>query len=246
MSEDQLKILAALAGSIASLLVAVISFLSTRANQRELETLRADLAEQKAERDALRDYEYEARKRLYHDCGPLFFQLSELASAALGRIFSLARTAAQGNLEWGQSFWLEDEYYRWSTLHRLLAPLAAVRVLQRHLTHIALSLEPVVYRQYVLARQTLSVLSDDFRLAAITPSLQYDPLSPSAEQHFESSPEIYWRQETAVGIVETQKVNNKWCAQKDSNLQPHAYQTCALTGLSYRPLPYTTCCSTIS
>jgi hypothetical protein len=185
------------------LLVAVVSFLGTRANQRDVETLRANLAEQKAERDALRDYQYEARKRLYHDCGPLFFQLSELASAALGRIYGLARTAAQGNLEWGQSFWLEDEYYRWSTLHRLLAPLAAVRLLQRRLTHIDLSLDPVIYRQYVLARQTLSVLTDDFRLAGITPSLQYNPLSPSAEQHSESSPEIYWRQGAPVGVVET-------------------------------------------
>ena len=29
----------------------------------------------------------------------------------------------------------------------------------------------------------------------------------------------------------------RWRIWEDSNLRPHAYQTCALTGLSYRRLP---------
>jgi biopolymer transport protein ExbB/TolQ len=72
------------------LLVAIVSVLATaRTNRRvarlteELEEqklrLASELEEQRAVRDARRDYEYEARKRLYAECEPLLFEAAELA-----------------------------------------------------------------------------------------------------------------------------------------------------------------------
>src|SRR5215831_12262218 len=99
------KITVALISALASLLVAVITYVSTRANQHEVEKLKADLQEKQAERNALRDYECEARKRLYHECSPLIFQLLDQAEGVTNRIGNLARTASQGGLEPGRT-WL--------------------------------------------------------------------------------------------------------------------------------------------
>lgn len=38
---------------------------------------------------ARRDYEYEARKRLYQECEPILFQFSELYESALRRIYAI-------------------------------------------------------------------------------------------------------------------------------------------------------------
>src|SRR5262245_54437043 len=98
MSDTEIKFWTALVAAGAALVVALITHLSTRSNQHAIEELRDRYAESKAERDARRDYQYEARKRLYHECGPLVFQLAELSEAAFYRITGLAQTASQGNL----------------------------------------------------------------------------------------------------------------------------------------------------
>ncbi len=43
------------------------------------EVLKVTIADEKAEKDARRDYLYEARKRLYQEYEPLFFQLVGLS-----------------------------------------------------------------------------------------------------------------------------------------------------------------------
>src|SRR5712692_9037207 len=91
-------VIAAFIAAFASLLVAILGYFITKKNQSEVETLKAHLAEQQAERDARRDYEYEARKRLYHDYGPLLFQLVERSQVALNRIYNIATIARLGKL----------------------------------------------------------------------------------------------------------------------------------------------------
>lgn len=54
--------------------------------------------EQRAERDARRDYEYDAKKRLYAECEPVLFEAMELAETFRRRVLSLARTAAREGL----------------------------------------------------------------------------------------------------------------------------------------------------
>ena len=79
------SILPAVVSGAFSLMVAVYSLIRSMTNQRSLELLRANLAQAKAEKDARIDYEYEARKRLYHECEPLLFQLTEVTASALAR-----------------------------------------------------------------------------------------------------------------------------------------------------------------
>ena len=171
MSDENVKLLAAAIGAGSSLVVAVVGYYFTRKNQRslqaqvanyqrklevlknrnqrKLEDLRDQIDLRKSERDALRDYEYEARKRLYLECGPLLFQLFELSEGALNRIKGLANTAAQGNL--GKDVtdnWLARPYYKSSTLYKLIAPLAMVSLIQRRLTLVDLSLDRHIFVQY--------------------------------------------------------------------------------------------------
>ena len=66
--------------------------------QRQLEDVRAALADRNSAAAARRDYEYEARKRLYQHVEPLLFQLYEALEEAHYRVRSLVRTATQGHL----------------------------------------------------------------------------------------------------------------------------------------------------
>jgi hypothetical protein len=101
----EIKFWVALIAAAASLIVALISHVSTRENQTALETLRRRFDDEKAEKDAKRDYEYDARKRLYEQCGPILFQLVEHCEAAYFRITGLAQTAKLQNLEPGHPSW---------------------------------------------------------------------------------------------------------------------------------------------
>jgi hypothetical protein len=204
------QVLAAIATAIASLLVAAAGLVAARRTGRELERLKAELAERTAARNAKLAYEFEARKRLYHECGPLLFQLSEFAERALGRITGLARTAAEGKLDPGPS-WLRRGYYSRSTYYRLLAPLAVGRLLQKRLTHLDLSLEPVIHWQYALVKQIADSFTDDFDLAGKATSdlpidgkerLDYDPHNAEAETLRRDDPAKYWQQGIPRGILD--------------------------------------------
>jgi len=88
---SDVKVWVAIIAATASLIVAIINHFSTKSNQRAIEELR----DAQKDRDAKRDYEYEARKRLYHECGPILFQLAELSEAVYSRIIGLAGTTVQ-------------------------------------------------------------------------------------------------------------------------------------------------------
>ena len=75
-------LIAALVGALASLIVAAIAPFSNRT----LERLKSELADEAASKSARRDYEYEARKRLYQEIEPLLFQLHEAAEEAFYRV----------------------------------------------------------------------------------------------------------------------------------------------------------------
>jgi len=105
-------VIAAFIAAFASLLVAILGYFITKKNQSEVETLKAHLAEQQAERDARRDYEYEARKRLYHDYRPLLFQLVERSQVALNRIYNFKTRL----IDYQQQCLLKNEFpIKWGT-----------------------------------------------------------------------------------------------------------------------------------
>jgi hypothetical protein len=220
MAAGEASSLAAFIAAGGALAVAVLGWLGSRSNQakllehqselqryqRDLKRLEAELAEKKAERDARRDYEYEARKRLYHECSPLLFQLADQAASALSRIQGLAASAAQGNLQPGPTSWLtstRDRYYRTSTEYRLLSPCATLKLLQQRLTKLDLSLDTDFHLTYVLARQAARSLGDDFDIAALgSKALEYDPHSNKAETLTSKRADIYWQQGVPRGILE--------------------------------------------
>jgi len=204
-------------GSVLAALVAFVNSLVTRQtslatqrglerHQRELETLKATLQEQKADKDARRDYEYEARKRLYRQCEPLLFQLVELAENGLSRIYSLARTARSGDLSLiPNEGWLSDatNYYLASTVYKLIAPLVVYRLIQRRLTLVDLTVDTHINSQYLLSKRLFISFTDDFEFARAEPKIEYDPNADLPPKVASKNPEKYVRQAMFIGSLES-------------------------------------------
>ncbi len=196
------EVVLALIAAGTSLLVAIVGFLSTRSNQRSIEVLKASLAEQAGEQKARRDYEYEARKRLYEECEPLLFQFSELAENGLHRIYSLARSSRQGSLTPGSGWLAGPGYYMDSTLYTLFVPLTVYKLMQRLLTLVDLSLDPHIEAQYVLAKALYISFTDDFDFARVDPAITYQPNHANWHQLRQTDPVTYWRQGIPVGRLD--------------------------------------------
>ena len=199
----------ALVSSVAS---AVISAILTRKNEVRVKHLENKLAIERAAEDARRDYEYEARKRLYQECEPILFQFAEFSESALRRIYALARNARDGNLG-PERYWLStDHYFMRSTIYRLLAPMAAFKLLQHRLTSIDLKLDQSINIQYGLAKILYYTFSSSQDLARSEPAIPYDPqqIDPQLNDVSESErkanrtryPQKYWLQGLKVGTLD--------------------------------------------
>jgi hypothetical protein len=167
---------------------------------------------EKAEQDARRDYEYEAKKRLYQECEPVLFQFAELSESALKRVYALARNAKEGNLG-PDRYWLStDHYFIRSTIYRLIAPMAAFKLLQHRLTNIDLKLDQAINIQYILAKILYYTFSSSTDLARSDPAIPYDPDQIGSESKGldESTkkerrikyPEKFWLQGLKVGTID--------------------------------------------
>jgi len=181
---------AAIIAAAASVAVSLVSLSGTWLTARrgalaarEQGKLAADLEELKsrraAENDASRarrDYEYEARKRLYAELYPLSFQLQEAAHTACNRVKNLARATRQGHLSPGPENWLTlgDPYYFHSTLYNLLVPLAIHEAMTRRLTQFDLNLDPELRWQRHVAKRAYQCLRSDFDLVDVS---RYPPIS---------------------------------------------------------------------
>jgi hypothetical protein len=175
-NEDIMKLILGLVpGLIAGIFSLVLAFWSvrlSRATQREIETLKAQLVDESAEKKALRDYQYDARKRLYQECEPLLFQLTEQSEEALRRIENVAKAARSGGLD--KENWLADEgYYLQSMLYRLFSPLVFYSLLRRRITSIDLSLDNRIKTYYQLAKTLYNSFSEDYELAGIEPRIEH-------------------------------------------------------------------------
>ena len=70
--------------------ISITSIYLTNQKNKELEVLKSSLEIKKDEKAAIRDYEYEARKRLYQEFEPLLFLFVEYSRSALIRICNIA------------------------------------------------------------------------------------------------------------------------------------------------------------
>lgn len=117
------------------------------------------------------------------------------------RIYSLARTARDGNL--GENGWLRHEgYYLKSTLYKLISPLTIFKLMQNRLTFIDLSVDPNIKTRYELIKKLYYSFSHDFELAGITPKLEYSPDVSDAIEKRIKEPEKYWRQGLYTGRLD--------------------------------------------
>lgn len=171
----------------------------TARNQTDVEFLRSRLVEQGKERDARRDYEYEAHKRLYAECEPLLFQLADLAEHAQHRVYSLARSARLGQLPG----WLAgDGYYLRSTMYKLMAPLVVFRLIQQRLTFVDLTLDEYIANQYRLLKLLYLTFTDPFDFAEIEPKLEYKPDVGDWRLKRAENERVHWRQGLYLGSLD--------------------------------------------
>lgn len=215
MDSSTIGALAVAVPAIASLVVAVIAMVTSFANSKtvassneKLAQLTSKLRDDESTRDARRDYEYEALKRLYTECEPLLFQFFELAEDAESRVRALARDCRNGNLRPDGAGWLADEgYYFNSTVYRFFAPISAIRILQRRLTAVDLALDSRLKTQYRLLRMLYRSMTEDQSLAERSPRLSYDPDradpgAPDREALIAARPETYVRQGLYRGTLD--------------------------------------------
>ena len=136
------------------------------ATARQLEALKSRLSDENDEAKAKRDYEYEARKRLYAELYPLAYQLQQAALHAQHRIMNLALAARDGYLAAGADNWLtgRDPYYFTSVVHNLIAPLAIYELMTRKLTLLDLTLDQDLHRLHFIAGKAYEAMRSDFNL----------------------------------------------------------------------------------
>ena len=170
-------------------------------NQKSIALLNSKLEEKRAEKDARRDYVFDARKRLYEECEPLFFLLNEMSQRAAHRIKGFARTAREGDLT-GEKSWLKNEgYYLVSTLFFTISPLAIFKLMQNRLTFVDLSVDSKVKTRYELMKQVYLSFAAPHKIAKIEPSLTYDPNTNDLAKRFSESKE-YWPQGMYIGRLD--------------------------------------------
>jgi hypothetical protein len=171
-------------------------------NNEKLAKLNAALGKRKSEEDARRDYDYEARKRLYRECEPLLFRLAEGSENALHRIFSLARTARNGDLDQDRSWLNGPGYYMASTIYNLMVPIVIFRLLQNRLTLVDLTVDQRISNQYLTAKLLYITFTEDFVLAKFEPELHYQPFVAAWEKRRAEEPRRYWRQGLTLGRLD--------------------------------------------
>lgn len=170
-------------------------------SNKTLKELEAEMNVKHDESQARLDYQYEARKRLYHECEPLIFQFVELSEDALYQIKSLARSTRQAKLP---DLLNNNAYYIASTMYRLLAPMGVYKLIQRRLTIVDLTLDRKLDNHYQLAKHLSWSFTADFDLAwglRVFP-LDYNPNDPDWEKLRQSDSKTYWRQGLPIGRLD--------------------------------------------
>jgi hypothetical protein len=188
------RVLIAIIAAIASIVAAVISGIFAAHNRR----LTAEEARQQAELNARRDYEYEARKRLYTAYEPLRFHMVDAAEAAIARIKTLFESARKGTLIGDTS----RGYYLKATIYHLLAPCAIVRLMERNLTLVDLRLIPRIYAEYTLGKALVRAFTDDVFLAELSPALEYSPYVDEWREKRMANPQTFRRQGLPIGRLD--------------------------------------------
>lgn len=127
-----------------------------------LAKLNSELKRQTDDATARREYEFDARKRLYTQVRPLMFQLRESCDPACRRI----RRIVCGDIR---------PYPRHlsTSIQRIFSPLSTFQVMQRNLTAVDLSLDSTLKAQYLIAKELASTLHNGPELALAGQPITY-------------------------------------------------------------------------
>jgi hypothetical protein len=153
---------AIITGSLAFIASVASLFFTKRTQEGQIE-LKDRLDRMAREENAWRAYEFEARKRLYADVRPLFFQIAEHSYLGCDRIVRILKNEVK----------LHDTKDIGTSSLRIFAPLVLGRELQRRLTNVDLKLDPAVRAQYVVVREMLTNLHGGRAIAAMEPRIPY-------------------------------------------------------------------------
>jgi hypothetical protein len=193
---------AAIISSIVALLSALaVEFFNPFA-QRHLEQFKSSLKREESSEDARRQYEYEARKRLYTHFEPLLFQLFEVAEGAYWRVVNLVLLYRLGRLDGRQGTELRQHYYLYSTIYYLFLPAAVFRVMSRTINFVDLTLDPNIRIQYSLAKAYTWAFTEDYRFATLEPILPFEYSPHHADTGAEFNEAAHRKQGLNVGAVQ--------------------------------------------
>lgn len=187
-------LVAALIGASSGIAAAVFA---GRAQQR-VARLTASLEERRAESDARRSYEYEARKRLYQVYEPLRVRLLDCTDNAVRQIVDLVGRPGPGRPGYSSA-----EYRLNATIYYLLAPLVVSREIERRLTLVDLGLDARIHTEFVLAQAICRSLADEFRAAQLEPVLPYSPYVQGWREKRVECPQRFRRQGLPLGRLNT-------------------------------------------
>lgn len=167
----------------------------------QIESTRAELSDLNSSRSARRDYEYDARKRLYTEIEPLLFQLFEAAEQSYFRVISLARSARADELTHDDKLG-QVNYYLHSTMYYMVLPAVIFRLIRTRMTFLDLDLDEHISTKYYLTKIYAFSLTDHFILAKADPELPYDPDNQNWEDLIKVDPAKHVRQGLVVGTME--------------------------------------------
>ena len=184
----------ALIGAAASVGAAGVAF---RAQQR-VARLTAALEERRAESDARRAYEYDARKRLYSMYEPLRVRMLACTDNAVRQIVEIVQAPGPGRPGYSSA-----EYRLNATVYYLLAPLVIARTIERRLTMVDLGLDERIHTEFVVAQAICRSLADEFRAAALDPVLPYTPYIEGWREKRQEYPQRFRRQGLPIGRLNT-------------------------------------------
>jgi hypothetical protein len=202
-------IIAALA-AILGIIVNAILTLKNRTIQRELEEFKTEMQAISANRTALLGYQYEARKRLYAECEPLFFQMSESSQEALEAIARLSREniwtkllpTLQNTEDAGKPWMINKSSDLISIMYSFYRPLVIYCLLREKMTIVDYSLDSAVSYRYDLARILFTSLYDDEEIAKIEPIIPYYPIVDNWRKKRIENPAMHWWQGVTRGRLD--------------------------------------------
>ncbi|MCB0630386.1 MAG: hypothetical protein R2824_00805 [Saprospiraceae bacterium] len=170
------EILAAIIAALASLTVAIISLIQSSRQRKiihnqqiDIEKIRQDHEVQKFELNARLDYEYEAKKKLYKEYEPLFFQFTEFSNEALSHIKAISWTTFQGSSnsdKWNKNAWMnKSSYFFKETIYKVFCPLASMKLINDGLNSIDVKMDEKIHIVYKLGKILHSSFHHDYILA---------------------------------------------------------------------------------